>query len=100
MKGVISMKIYYDNIEDNTLIIGTDEEIKAIEKSIRRASKSNRTNIYPAFCDSPIYRFGGIYGLLIEWDRLISEPSSMYKTAYYIVNSDTICKELLLRDQA
>lgn len=94
------MKIYYDNVEDNTLIIGTNEEIKPIEKSIRRASKANKTYIYPAFCESPIYRCGGIYGILIEWDRLISEQSSMYKTTYYIVNSDTICKELLLRDQA
>jgi len=93
------MKIYYDKVENNTLIVGREDEIKSIEKSIRRASKANKTNIYPAFCDSPIYRCGGVYGLLIEWDRLISEQSSMYKTTYYIVNSDTIIKELLLREQ-
>ena len=70
------MKNYYS--EDTILIVGTADEVKAVEKSLRRAVRKTdmgwrhgireayRTNLAPWFVEPPKFRAEQNYGLLID----------------------------------
>ena len=78
------MKTFNDEI----FVVGFDEEIAAIEKSMRRAWKRDRSNIWPSHLDSPRFIPGDVYGIAIE-------PGMIHDT-YYVVNANTIASHFVL----
>lgn len=76
-------------VDGKTVIVGETDEIKCIEKSMRKAYWNDRSYIGPVFLDPPKFREGGIYGIMIEND-------DVGQRSYVIVNADTICRLLNL----
>lgn len=78
-------------IDDNTSIvtgvtyIGTTSDIKALCKSIRRASEKGNTNLYFLFCGAQRFSENKqVYGLVISDDETVS-----------IITSDTFAMMLV-----
>ena len=72
--------------DGSTIIIGTSDEIKSIEKSMRRAWKEDRSNVWPSHLDNPKFNPSRIYGIIIA-------PEERHDV-YYILNGDGIVREL------
>ena len=72
--------------DGSTIIIGTSDEIKSIEKSMHRAWKENRSNVWPSHLDDPKFNPSRIYGIIIT-------PEERHDV-YYILNGDGIVREL------
>lgn len=72
--------------DGSTIIIGTSDEIKSIEKSMRRAWKEDRSNVWPSHLDDPKFNPSRIYGIIIT--------SEERHDVYYILNGDGIVREL------
>lgn len=82
-------------IDDNTSIvtgvayIGTTSDIKALYKSIRRASEKGNTNLYFLFCGAQRFSENKqVYGLVISDDESDDETVS-------IITSDTFAMMLV-----
>lgn len=72
--------------DGSTIIIGTSDEIKSIEKSMHRAWKEDRSNVWPSHLDDPKFNPSRIYGITIT-------PEERHDV-YYILNGDGIVCEL------
>ncbi len=71
----------------NGMIVGTAAEIKAVEKSMRRAWRTDKSAIWPSHSDAPRFTPWKIYGIALE-------PGDRH-TTYYVVNADTILRDML-----
>ena len=76
-------RVYHDCIR---VIVGTVEEIRAVRKSMFRAWREDRSDIWPSHLDEPIFRPFGVYGIGIYREE--------HHDVFYILNSDTILKEI------
>ena len=76
------MKRYYLNDVDGdyTLVVGNDREIRSLYKTLERHG------FCPTFANTPKFRPGGMYGLILEADNW-----------YHVVNADTVIK-LMMED--
>lgn len=74
-------------LNGNYSIIGQAEEIRAVEKSMRRAWLDDSSNIWPSHSDSPKFRDGDVYGIAIECGE--------DHDTYYIMSAATIGRLLL-----
>lgn len=76
------MKKYYMNDVDGayTLVVGTDREIRSLY------TRLERHGFYPTFANTPKFRYGGMYGIILETDHW-----------YHVVNADTVIK-LMMED--
>lgn len=72
--------------DGSVMIIGTSDEIKSIEKSMRRAWKKDRSNVWPSHLDDPKFNPSRIYGIIITQEER--------HDVYYILNGDGIVREL------
>ena len=69
------------------LIVGEADEIRAVEKSMRRAWENGRSNLWPSHLGRPRYRAGRVYGISIE--------RGDYHDTYYVVTADTALRLML-----
>lgn len=75
------MKRYnkYDTIDGGyTLVVGTDREIRSLYNNLERHG------FYPTFANQPKFRYGGMYGLILEADGW-----------YHVVNADTVIELMM-----
>lgn len=67
--------------------VGEAAEIMAVEKSMRRAWRRDRSNIWPSHCDAPVLRDGRMYGICVQ--------PGQYHDTYLICNADTIVRSMI-----
>lgn len=72
--------------DGSTIIIGTSDEIKSIEKSMFRAWKEDRSNVWPSHRSVPKFNPSRIYGIIIT--------TGERHDVYYILSGDGIIREL------
>lgn len=82
------MKLINNSNATGMFVIGTAQEIKSIEKSMRRAWREDRSNIWPSHLDKPLYNDDKLYGLMIDWDNDLHP-------VYYVANEHTVANTLL-----
>ena len=78
------MKTFRENSNGAELVIGTADEIKSFEKSMRRAWLKDKSNVWPSHLDKPKYNSTKIYGIGVEREERHS--------IYYILSADTILR--------
>ena len=87
------MDKFFDGVDsapasmDKFIFIGPAAEVRAIEKSMRRAWRKDRSGIWPSHCDAPILKPGRVYGIAVE-------PGERHDT-YYICGADTVLQTML-----
>lgn len=69
------------------LAIGNADEIKAYEKSMRRAWKHDISNIWPSHLNCPEYNPSRLYGIIIE-------EGERHDT-YYVATANTLLRTML-----
>lgn len=68
-------------------VIGEAAEIKAYEKSMRRAWQRDASNIWPSHLDHPHYNPSRLYGIVIE-------EGERHDT-YYVATANTLLRTIL-----
>lgn len=66
------------------LTVGEAADIRAIEKSMRRAWEDGRSRICPSHLDRPRFNSERVYGIIVENGR--------FHDTYYIVTADTMLR--------
>lgn len=74
------MRRYYMHDVDDayTLVVGTDREIRSLY------TRLERHGFYPTFTNFPKFRYGGMYGLILESDHW-----------FHVVGADTVVRLLM-----
>lgn len=74
-------------MKDYLLFAGEADEVKAVEKSLRRAWRRDASNIWPSHCESPRFVEGRVYGIAVE--------KGLHHDTYYVLSASNAARMLM-----